>query len=154
MDSDSVTGLFILMGSCGIPLALPLIFGTIILRNFWEDNVGRLLGFLTLKILVAFPIVLYFYGISLNKWGIAIPFTLYVFVTLCILYLFRDSFKLYRIVRFLLLGDFIGWLVVFVLLMFWNSLGITIFLAFLPTIYATISLLYAYKRSDSLKILQ
>jgi hypothetical protein len=150
MDNDYVTGAFILVGLCGVPLAIPVIFGTIILKNFWKDEISRLIGFLTLKSIIAFPIFLYFYGIVWNDWGLALPLASYIFFTLGIIYFFRDSLKLNVTVRFLLIGDFICWLVALVVLAFWNSIGITIFGAFLPTIYATLFLVYVYKRSGLL----
>ncbi len=149
MDSDFLTGLFILVGMCGIPLAIPAIFGAIILKNFWKDDVSRLIGFLAFKPIVTFPIFLYFYGIVWSDWGIALFLALYVFFTFYIIYLFRDNLKKDLVVRFLLIGDFIFWLVVFaVWILFWNNIGATIFGAFLPTIYATVSIIYVYKRSD------
>ena len=151
MNSDYLTGFFIFVGLCGIPLAIPLIFGALILRNFWKDEISRLIGFLTLKSVVAFPIFLYFYGIVWNDWGIIPPLALYIFFTLCIIYLFRDSLKRNLVARFLLIGDFICWLIAFLLLMLWNNLAATILVAFLPTIYATVSLIYVYKRPDLLK---
>ncbi len=150
MDSDYLTGLFISVGMCGIPLAIPALLGAIILKNFWKDDISRLIGFLTLKPVVAFPIFLYFYGIVWSDWGIVPPLALYVFFTLYVIYLFRVKLKEDLIVRFLLIGDFIFWLVAFVVWILRNSIGVTIFGAFLPTIYATVSIIYVYKRSDLL----
>ena len=151
MNSDQLTGLFVLLGLCGIPLAIPLIFGIIIIKNFWKDEISRLIGFLILKLIVAFPIFLYFYGVAWSDWGIVVPLALYILFTLSIVYLFRDSLKENMLIRFLLISDFICWLIAFfVVRIFWNSIGIMIFGAFLPTIYATVSLIYVYKRSDLL----
>lgn len=148
MESDYLTGFFILVGMCGIPLAIPVIFGAVILKNFWKDEISRLIGFLTLKLLVAFPIFLYFYGVVLNNWGLALPLVLYFLFTLCVIYFFKDSLRKNIATRFIVIGDFVSWLAVFILFMLLNNLVITIFVAFFPAIYATLSLIYVYKRSD------
>jgi len=158
MNPDFVTGIFILVGLCGIPLAIPLIFGVIILKNFGKDEIGRLIGFLTLKPVVAFPIFIYLSGMKwINDifwngrvWGTALPLVFYILLTLCIIYLFKDILNENGVVKFSVVGDILSWLVMFVFWIVWNSMGVIIAETFLPTIYAVVSLIYIYKRSDLL----
>jgi len=70
MNPDFATGAFMLAGVCGTPLVIPLVFGSIILKYFWKDEISRLTGFLTLKATLTFLVVLRWYGISVINPGI------------------------------------------------------------------------------------
>ena len=138
MDSDYLLGLLILLWTCGIPLALPIIFGSLILKGFWKDEVSRLAGFFALKPVAAFPIYIFIWGDGI--WSTFFPLILYLLLTLCIAFLFRDILKEHIVARYFLLGDIAGWLIAFVFWVYLNSVGLIIAELFLPTIYATLSL--------------
>lgn len=150
MDTDYLTAFLIMVG-CSVPLVIPIIFGAVILKNSWKDEISRLIGLLTLKSAAVFSIFFYLFGIVWNGGGIIVPLALYVFLTLSLTYLFRESLKKNFVARLPLIGDFACWPVAFALFIFWNNLGVTISVIFLPTIFATLSLLYVFRRSDLLK---
>ena len=43
----------------GLPLALPFVVGIVILVGYWEDELNRLIGFFTIKPVLAYPIWFY-----------------------------------------------------------------------------------------------
>lgn len=149
MDSEYLSSLFILLGLCGIPLALPIIFGSLILKGFWKDEVSRLAGFFVLKPILAFPIYIFIWEDRI--WGTFFPLMLYLLLTLCIVFLFRDILKENSVARYFLLGDIASWLIATIFWIFLNRIGLIVAELFLPTIYATVSLLYIYNRSNKLK---
>ena len=81
MDPDFVTLLFVLLGSCGFPSALPLIFGAVILKNYGKDSVNRLLGFLTLRTFLVLPVILSLYGLFFYDWSFGFLVAIYLLVT-------------------------------------------------------------------------
>jgi hypothetical protein len=51
-----------------LPLALPLVVGIVILVGFWEDELNRLIGFITIKPVLAYPLWFYITTTVVDTW--------------------------------------------------------------------------------------
>ena len=149
MDPEIVSGILILLSLCGIPLALPLIFGVLIFKSFWNDEISRLAGFFTLKPVIVFPLFVFIWQDHVLET--ALPLFISLLFTVMIAYYFRRLLRKHILARYFLLGNLIGWLIAFIFWLFWDGIGVILAELFLPTIYATVSLIFAYGRSERMK---
>jgi hypothetical protein len=152
------------------PLSIPFAVGLFILVRYWKDDVGRFIGFLSLKPVIAYPI---WFFISWSDWYSKVydnsrpvlmavfPLLPGIFLTLITVNFFRYLFKIEKVAWLFLIGDIIRWANTFVFSAFVDNnivLNLFVFLAFFglafPSIYTIIAFIVARKRSNRQSIAQ
>ena len=150
-------------------LALPLVIGLFIVIKFWNDELSRYMGFLSLKpvftVLVWFLVPVSYLYDSLNNIYPLTTLTAYLWfipelmLTLVIVYSFRYLFNKNSLVWKFLIGDMIRWLSIFVIELipdpnpepyFYLQLYIwAFFMVLFPSLYAILGFVAVRKRTNS-----
>lgn len=143
----------------GLPILLPFLIGSAILVLFWKDKLNRLIGFFTLKPVLAYP--LWFFisdtvvGTLHDNWfdnitksfGNLLPLVPAIILSLGIIYLFRGMFT-NRLAQLFLGLDILRMLNTFMMV---STNAIYFFMTFgllLPSLIAFLALGIAWKRKS------
>jgi len=94
-----------------IVFSLPFFIGMFILIKFGKDNVGRIIGLLSLKPLLLLALIIFLdsFG-SLDDAYAYLIFIPDLILTLIFGYFFRDLLNRERLTRFFFIGDVVRWL--------------------------------------------
>ena len=144
---------------------LPLILGSILLIRFRQDNMSRVLGWLTLKPIAATFLLAWYLAIFGSSEG-DIPFFALIpgpLLTFIISFRFRNLFKTQKLLFGLFLGlDALRWINTFIMLSPWvqpsyhpdNLRGSSFYIIalILPNVYALIAMSTGLLRARNCKI--